>query len=431
MPGFHGAAKLKIDESDAQRFALEVVHKLRDAGFESLWAGGCVRDRLLGKTPKDYDIATNANPQQVREVFGRRRTIAVGASFGVITVLGRKSEGQIEVATFRQDAGYSDGRHPDAVRFSTAEKDAQRRDFTINGLFYDPIDERVIDYVEGERDLKRKVIRAIGNPQERIAEDKLRMLRAVRFAANYEFELDGPTLLAIQENAGSIRVVSRERILAELRRIFGHANRRLGVTYLQDARLLNEIFDHAELPDLSGVPRSMELVGAVASERFETAIALFLLPLTACGENGAQGTRQFSSVLREWKFSNEEARLILWLLGQHPVLLNASPETWPAVQRILVQEQAQEMLFFCDAVSQVARDTYRDQLAYCRKQMLLPPDQFNPPPLLNGDDLKQAGYSPGPGFRTVLDRVRDLQLMGQLNQQEQALQLARQWLDNP
>src|SRR5436190_7005072 len=161
----------------AQEFAVDVVRQLRDAGYEALWAGGCVRDQLLGLQPKDYDVATSARPEQIRDLFGRKRTLAIGAAFGVVTVLGPKPAGQIEVATFRCDGAYLDGRHPEQVTFSTAELDAQRRDFTINGLFYDPLDHRVIDYVAGRDDLQGQVIRAVGNPHDRFAEDKLRMLR--------------------------------------------------------------------------------------------------------------------------------------------------------------------------------------------------------------------------------------------------------------
>src|SRR5688572_25996293 len=168
-------------------FALEIVEKLRAAGFEALWAGGCVRDELLGLVPKDYDVATSATPEQIRNLFGRRRTLAVGAAFGVITVLGPRAAGQIEVATFRTDAAYSDGRHPDAVTFTTAEHDAQRRDFTINGLFFDPVAQKIVDYVGGQDDIQRRIVRAIGDPRLRLREDRLRMLRAVRFAATFQF----------------------------------------------------------------------------------------------------------------------------------------------------------------------------------------------------------------------------------------------------
>ena len=184
------AAAWLMTPDDQRRFAIEVVRRLQAAGFMAYWAGGCVRDQLLGRTPKDYDVATNAMPEQVRELFGRRRTLAIGAAFGVYSVIGPKAAGTVEVTTFRRDAAYSDGRHPDSVTFSTAEEDASRRDFTINGLFYDPTERRVIDFVGGQEDLAVGLIRAIGNARDRFAEDKLRMLRAVRFAAAFDFTLD-------------------------------------------------------------------------------------------------------------------------------------------------------------------------------------------------------------------------------------------------
>src|SRR5262249_40690266 len=229
---------------DLQRqreFALEIAKKLRAAGFEALWAGGCVRDQLLGLTPKDYDVATSAKPDEIRDLFGRRRTLPIGASFGVITVLGPSDAGQIEVATFRKDAAYSDGRHPDSVTFTDAEHDAQRRDFTINGLFFDPVQEEVVDYVGGQADLKAHIIRAIGNPRLRLSEDKLRMLRAVRFAAPFNFTIDPDTLHAIQEMAPQINTVSAERIGAELRRMLVDPNRAAALALLRETKLLAEV----------------------------------------------------------------------------------------------------------------------------------------------------------------------------------------------
>ncbi len=199
----------EIDVEQQRQFAVAVVQQLRSTGFEAYWAGGCVRDQLLGRTPKDYDVATNATPPEIRDVFGRRRTLAIGAAFGVVTVLGPPGAGPIEVATFRRDDGYSDGRHPDTVTFTSAEEDALRRDFTVNGLFYDPVDEQVIDYVGGREDIERQVLRAIGDPKDRFTEDKLRMLRAVRLTSTLAFALDAPTVEAIQEMAGEISVVTR------------------------------------------------------------------------------------------------------------------------------------------------------------------------------------------------------------------------------
>ena len=222
---------------EQRRFAADVVRRLRAAGFEAYWAGGCVRDQLLGRTPKDYDVATSATPEQIRTLFGRRRTLAIGAAFGVISVIGPKPAGMVEVTTFRRDAAYSDGRHPDSVTFSSAEEDASRRDFTINGLFYDPVEQRVIDFVGGQKDLAERHVRAIGCARDRFAEDKLRMLRAVRFAAAFDFTLDDEARAAIAEMAAEIHVVSPERIAMEMRRLLADSSRAAGVRLLLETGL--------------------------------------------------------------------------------------------------------------------------------------------------------------------------------------------------
>src|SRR6516225_4737651 len=219
-------------------FAIDVVRRLRDAGHEALWAGGCVRDELLRLVPKDYDVATSAHPDVVRRLF--RRTIAVGMSFGVIEVLGPRTETgplHVQVATFRSDVSYSDGRHPDAVVFSSARDDALRRDFTINGMFYDPLGSQLIDYVGGQGDLQAKVLRAIGDAATRIAEDKLRMLRAVRIAARFELTIDPATFDAIRTMADQITVVSAERIADELRKLLVDKHRARGMQMLMDSGL--------------------------------------------------------------------------------------------------------------------------------------------------------------------------------------------------
>ncbi|MDX1946089.1 MAG: CCA tRNA nucleotidyltransferase, partial [Pirellulaceae bacterium] len=246
------------DPTQAREFATDVVARLRAAGYEALFAGGCVRDQLLGITPKDYDVATSATPDQVRDCLGHRRTLPIGASFGVITALGPRGAGQVEVATFRRDAGYSDGRHPDSVSFTTAEQDALRRDFTINGMFFDPVASQVIDYVGGQDDLARGVIRAIGDPAQRIAEDKLRMLRAVRFAARFDFALDEGTLAAIRRQASELVIVSAERIAAEMRLMLIHPNRARAAAMLHVAGLLEVILPEALglLPDEPWSPES-------------------------------------------------------------------------------------------------------------------------------------------------------------------------------
>ena len=215
-----------------RQWALEIVNQLQQAGYQTLWAGGCVRDALLDIKPKDYDVATAATPDEVQQLFGVKKTLSIGKSFGVITVIGTKSSGHIEVATFRRDGEYSDGRRPDSVQFTDAKEDAMRRDFTINGMFYDPIAEKVIDFVGGESDLERKLIRAIGDADQRIEEDRLRMLRGVRFAATYGFEIEAATMAAIQKRAADIDSVSPERIGTELRRMLAHRGKALSLIHI-------------------------------------------------------------------------------------------------------------------------------------------------------------------------------------------------------
>src|SRR5207253_3745413 len=227
-------------------FAISVVRRLQEAGHQALWAGGCVRDERLGLTPKDYDVATDARPEEVRRLF--RRTVAVGMSFGVIEVLGPRTDAgmlKVQVATFRSDGAYSDGRHPDAVVFSSAREDALRRDFTINGMFFDPIDNQLIDYVGGQEDLQAKLLRAIGDPTARFAEDKLRLLRAVRFATRFDLALDPATEQAIRAMADQVTVVSAERIAEELRRLIVYPQRSRGVNLLYQTGLAAAV-----LPDL-------------------------------------------------------------------------------------------------------------------------------------------------------------------------------------
>jgi poly(A) polymerase len=226
------------DKKQQRKFAMEVVRLLRQAGYEAYWAGGCVRDLLLGLEPKDYDVATSATPEQVQQVFRNRKTAAVGASFGVVVVLGPRRSGQVEVATFRSEGAYLDGRRPSHVQFTSAREDVQRRDFTINGLLYDPLTEQAIDFVGGLHDLQQRVIRAIGDPRQRFEEDKLRMLRAVRFAARFEFQLDPGTRDAIAAMAPQIRVVSAERIAQEMRWMLVDRNRRRAVEMCRELGLL-------------------------------------------------------------------------------------------------------------------------------------------------------------------------------------------------
>ncbi len=229
-----------------REFALSVVRRLQEAGYQALWAGGCVRDELLNRIPKDYDVATDARPEEVRRLF--RKTVTVGMSFGVVEVLGPHQDGallKVQVATFRSDCQYSDGRHPDAVVFSSPREDALRRDFTINGMFFDPIRGELLDFVGGQEDLRSKVLRAIGDPLQRLEEDKLRLLRAVRIATRFDLQIEARTANAIRAMAPLVTVVSAERIAEELRQMLVHPSRIRAVELMDQLGLIQPI-----LPEL-------------------------------------------------------------------------------------------------------------------------------------------------------------------------------------
>jgi len=413
-----------VDSQRARQFAVEVVRRLREAGFAALWAGGCVRDRLLGLEPKDYDVATGAVPEQIRAVFGRRKTLAIGQAFGVITVLGPPGAGQIEVATFRSDQGYSDGRHPDRVAFCGAEEDAQRRDFTINGMFFDPLEDRVVDYVGGQEDLLRKIVRAIGDPTARFAEDKLRMLRAVRFAAALQCAIDPGTLVAIQRHAAEITLVSVERISAELRRMLVDPNRAQAVELLVTSGLLPVVLPELVEPVAISATRTafarqetVSILHCLKSPSFPVALAVLL-------RQTPHGLRHVEPLCRRLRLTTQERKETTFLL-QHESSIRASRSLpWPQLQRILIQDTAANLLCYARAVAKVL-DGHTADVDYAAEQFAQPNDQLNPPRLINGDDLRRLGIPPGPAHKTILDAVRDAQLDRQIRSSNEAFDLAR------
>ena len=431
MREFLVSAMAQPDPVRAREYATEVVRVLRAAGFEALWAGGCVRDRLMGREPKDYDVATSAMPEQIRSVFGKHRTLPLGAAFGVITVLGPPGAGQVEIATFRCDATYSDGRHPDRVTYSTAERDAQRRDFTINGLFFDPLSEHVIDYVGGCQDLRQRTIRAIGDPHTRIGEDKLRMLRAVRFAATFEFELDDATLAAIEAHAGEITVVSGERIADELRRMLVHRHRRRAVELLHQSKLLPAILPEAESvrtteegssdPSPALWDRMLRILEALDNPTFSAALAVLLREIYLAAMSNAS---RIEDIARRWRLSNHEASGVIACLACESPLRAATRTPWPRLQRILIAPRIDEVLTYAAAVAQVI-DGDTTPIDFCRQKLALPKEELDPAPLVTGEDLKKLGVPPGPIYREILERVRDSQLMRLIETPEAALSLAR------
>lgn len=410
-------------------FSIEIIQTLQAAGFQALWAGGCVRDLLLGKPSKDFDVATNATPDQVRDVFGHDRTLPIGASFGVITVQGGKRRGQVEVATFRTDLGYSDGRRPDDVRFSSAEEDAQRRDFTINGMFYDPIHKKVLDYVGGQRDLKNRLVRSIGNPYKRFEEDKLRMLRAVRFSSTFAFDLEMQTQHAVREYASHIHVVSAERIAAEMRRMLTDDHRMIAVRMLRDLTLLHEILPEAD----STVGHALRWSETYHSlERLTVGdfrVAMALLLKYACQDSLLNGKPlkpiyPADEVCRRWKLTNDEAKIIQWLLRHEHTIRHADQVAWPKLQRLLIADPAPLLIAMGYAV-QRARDNSTVGVEHAESCLSLPEEELNPDPLLSGSDLIKAGFKPGPQFHRVLETIRDEQLEKRLNTTDEALAFAK------
>lgn len=409
----------KATEKDARRqFAVDVIRRLRDAGFESVFAGGCVRDQLLGIEPKDYDVATNATPDQVRQIFGRRRTLAVGAAFGVIVVLGRRHQGQVEVATFRSDAEYSDGRRPDAVEFTDPQSDAARRDFTINGMFYDPLAEQTIDYVGGVADLERGIIRAIGDPQLRLAEDYLRMLRAVRFTARFGFKLDEQTRRAVEANAPRITSVSAERIYNELERMLIHSGRRQAVELLLETGLMRHILPElTEAGDgLDAFRPTLEILERLHCETGPPALAALL--------HGRLGAGEIEALGRRMKMSIKDMVRTAWLVEHATSLCAARRIPQSQLQPILIHEGIDELLQLFTAIEGQQQST--DTVRFVHGQLTRDRSELDPPALIDGGDLKRLGLVPGPLFREIISKVRNDQLDHVITIKEAALKKARQ-----
>jgi poly(A) polymerase len=401
-----------------RKLALDITRRLSEAGFEALWAGGCVRDQLLNREPKDYDVATNARPEEVQKLFGKQRTLAIGAAFGVIGVKGRNCP-PVEVATFRSDGAYLDGRHPSSIVFTTAEHDAQRRDFTINGMFFDPLAEQIIDYVGGKSDLNARIIRAIGDPHARFTEDKLRMLRAVRFAATFDFALDDETQQAIVSMAPEITSISAERINAELTRLLCHPNRKHGLELLHTCGLLDVLFPELAIAantNSAAWRESLDSLAELQSDNIATAIAATLYAF----RNEVTPT----DWARRYRFSNKEIELAQWLVTQLPQIAKAETLPWPALQRILVHEGAGELL----ALARAVLDENNLGLERAEQAAAMPLENLNPPPLVTGDDLISEGFQPGPHFGGLLTSLRDAQLDGEITTQTEAFERARQLL---
>ena len=425
-----------MDQSGLEQAARKVVTRLQESGFEAVYAGGCVRDMLLGKAPHDYDVASSAKPEQVQSLF--RRTVAVGAQFGVVCVL--EGPHEVQVATFRSDGEYSDGRHPESVSFSDAKNDALRRDFTINGLFYDPITQTVSDFVGGKVDLDAKVIRAIGNPAHRFAEDKLRLLRAVRFAATLGFEIETSTWAAVCKDAPNLAEVSAERIREEFTKIMLSPGRVRGFDLLDQSGLMRVIVPEIEALKGCEQPPQFHPEGDVW---IHTRLMLSMLPqevslplvLAVLFHDIAKpATFSYDEAAKRIRFSGHEklgAQMTEHILTRLRYPRKTIDETVEAVANHMAFKDVQHMRV-ARLKRFLARPTIADELAlhkvdcqssngdlsnyeFLKRKM----DEFShepliPPPLLSGNDLMRLGYQPGPNFKSILEAVQSAQLEGAL-----------------
>ncbi|MDA1041608.1 MAG: CCA tRNA nucleotidyltransferase [Planctomycetota bacterium] len=407
------------DPVASREFAASVVSRLRGAGHETYWAGGCVRDELLGRTPADYDVATAARPEEVRAVFGRSRTLAVGAAFGVITVLGPKAAGQIEVATFRADAAYTDGRHPAGVTFCSAREDAKRRDFTINGLFLDPVSGEVHDFVGGRDDLAAGIVRAIGVPAMRFGEDHLRMLRAVRFTAFFDFVLEAETRRAIERMGHLVVSVSPERIAAELRAMVSRTGRRRALELLLDTGLAGEVLPEvAPRAGDSAGQRAWAVAAAVIGGLDEPVLPQALATLAAADEPATLG-----HITDRLRLSNQDSKATGWLHAAIRAIGSASDlarRPWSHVQPWVADPRAPLLADLLRArAGQGQGDA--EAAAWFTAQTERPQFEVDPPPLVTGSDLLAAGVPAGPAVGAALARVRMLQLDGKISSREEAI----------
>ncbi len=391
--------------------AVTIIRRLRDQGHCALLAGGCVRDMLLNREPDDYDVATDAVPQRVMSLFSKTRQ--VGAQFGVVLV--RQAGVWIEVATFRSDHRYEDGRHPVAVTFSDPEEDARRRDFTVNGMFYDPIGDEVIDYVGGQADLRAGLIRTIGNAEHRFAEDHLRLIRAVRFAARLQYAIEEETYRAVRKHAALISRVSAERVRDELEKILTDPHRARALRDMADLGLLGHLWTD---PDWTAEREALsaELLGHLGERTsFALAMACMLIHWSE---------QHVNRVCRDLTFSNELRHRVVWLVGHRRALLDPDGLTL-ADLKLLMQHAGWSALLELTRVWLEATNRPLDayELAVERARAI-PPEEVAPAPLVDGEDLIALGLSPGPIFKRILDRVYREQLEGKLADRAQAMALA-------
>ncbi|MDE3169282.1 MAG: CCA tRNA nucleotidyltransferase [Acidobacteriota bacterium] len=440
--------------NEARQLAEKICRSLRDGGHQAYLVGGCVRDILLGRQPADFDVATDAQPDRVQQLFPH--SLAVGARFGVIIVRDDDREGdspQVEVATFRSDVGYSDGRHPDHVVYtSSAEEDVKRRDFTINALLLDPATDLVLDFVSGREDLEAGIIRAIGRAEDRFHEDKLRMIRAVRFAARFGYRIEAQTFAAVSKLAGDIHQVSPERLRDELTKLLTEGAASRAFELLDETGLLPQLLP--EVAAMKGVQQppqfhpegdvwihTLRMIGQLSAGASPTLAWGVLLhdvgkPPTFTPPSGPEGRIRFDEhaeigakmaeqICRRFRFSNHEASQVAALVSNHmrfKDVLQMKPATLKRFVRLGSFDEHLELHRLDCSSSHGHLENYEFVRQYLR---VTPPEQVRPPRLISGNDLIALGLRPSPSFKTLLDAVEEAQLNGGLETREQALDLVK------
>ena len=429
--------------------AISIIKRLRDEGYEAYLAGGCVRDYLLEKSPQDYDIATDARPEAIQKMFAQ--TMAVGAQFGVILVI---IEGEsFEIATFRYDGPYLDGRRPSHVRFASMKEDIFRRDFTINGMVYDPMADRVIDLVGGRADLSRRLVRAIGDPGSRFQEDRLRMVRAVRFAASLGFTIEEDTLSAIQQQAPTITQISWERIGEEITRILTEGGGRNGFELLDTTKLLKVLLP--EIAAMKGIEQSPDFhpEGDVFShtllmlahlihptETLAYGCLLHDVAKPGCIKKEGdritfyghveKGAEIAVAILKRLKRSRAVWERVAYVVRNHLRHTQAPKMRLGTLKRFLGEEGIEELLELT-RIDALAASGDLQYYHFCKQKMAeLKQEGIHPEPLLRGRDLIAMGFSPGPLFHNILKEVEEAQLQGEISTKEQAVEWVNRQYNN-
>ena len=428
----------------------EIVARLQGAGFAAFWVGGCVRDFLLGREPQDFDIATDAKPEQVENLFAK--TIPVGRKFGVVIVV---ADGQqFQVATFRAEADYQDGRRPEKIEFANAEADALRRDFTVNGLFYDPLTEKIHDWVGGETDLRAKIIRTIGKPEERFGEDHLRLLRAVRFAAQLDFEIEPATFAAIQALAPKIKIISAERVRYELMKLFRPPHASRGVALLRDSGLLEHILPelaatihceqspdfHPEGSVFNHIRLMLEKMPVDADPLLPWTVLLHDIakPVTAERDlatgkihfygHEKVGADMAEKILQRLKFSNQQIEEIVTAVKYHMQFKDVRQMRKATLRRLLLRETfpLELELQRLDCLGSSGDLEHFNFLVAQAVELKNQPQIY--PPLLTGNDLIELGVQPGKELGALLAEIRERQLADELKTPDEARAWVKQML---